>query len=333
MEHRIKKYSNFDKGDSLLERGGFRQFLNGIGQGVKGLADKTVFGDLINRGVDELTAKSLIESAENLKTSVQYAATEIDNVIAFRKSTGVSDFGDVNKIQDKLREIYKYIVQELPKDIDPKSGKSYSSIKKKLDGYSKEMNLVLGSGKSPGLLDNWKETQLGKNSENVISSEFLSTGKDLVAEAKSILQNISNKKYMQKKADSNNGTVLMKKALDAIRGTKDDNEELPNRLNKKGEIPKSRKEYKTFPKEPKNSDKEIVSSHQNRLKDLGYLKDYEKGVYDQKTKDGESKALSYLSKITGKKYGESDEDFKEFQRDLAYYSDNKGSIRKKLGLS
>ncbi len=331
MRFDIKKYSDFEQNRLLLERGGFRQFLDGIGQGLKGLLDKSVLGDLTNKGIDPPTAKNILEAAENLRTSVQYAATEIDNVIAFIESTGSSDYGDIEKVQKKLREIYTYLVKDLTKEIS--SGKALSSIKKKLDGYSDEMKLILGEKKYPGLISKWKDEQLGKGRESVISSEFLSTGKNLVNEAKSILQRVSNRIYMEKKAGENNALNLLKKAVGAIRGDKETSD-LPSRTEKKSDKPASRKEYRTFSRIPKESEKGTVISYQRRLKDLGYLKDYTKGDYDQVTKDAESKAMSFMSKITGKKYSsESEDDFREFQRDLGYYVDNKEVIRKKLGLS
>jgi len=316
-----------DFGGFLQSAGGF---LTGVKQGLKGAVDKTVFG---SNPKDEVTANTLISAAESLKFSVMAIATEIDNVIAFEKNLTnelgsgtsqreISAKEDAKAMSDFLREVFKYV---LPENIKTEiKSQPLSKIKKKIDTYSKDLQIMVRPG---GQLDQFKDRVMGKKRESVIATGFLDAGLKLQGEAKGVLAKITDRKYLLDRTKEREPGNLIGSAVKALTGKK---EEGPKETLIKTKKPK---DYQTFPDNPTAKDKDKIKEFQDRLQKMKYLSgSFKGGEYDQQTKDASSKAMPYISSITGKTYGNSGDAFKSFQQDFSFYSDNEDEIRKNIGV-
>lgn len=316
-----------DFGGFLQSAGGF---LTGVKQGLKDTVDKTVFG---SNPKDEITANTLISAAESLKFSVMAIATEIDNVIAFERNitdelgSGTSQREasakeDAKSMSDFLREVFKYV---LPQNIKTEiKSQPLSKIKKKIDTYSKDLQIMVRPG---GQLDQFKNRVMGKKRESVIATGFLDAGLKLQGEAKSVLAKITDRKYLLDRTKEKEPGNLIGSAVKALTGKK---EEGPKETLIKTKKPG---DYPAFPDNPTSKDKDRVKEFQDRLQKMKYLSgSFSGGEYDQQTKDASGKAMLYLSSITGKTYGNAGDAFKSFQQDFSFYSDNEDEIRKNLGV-
>jgi hypothetical protein len=316
-----------DFGGFLQSAGGF---LTGVKQGLKGAVDKTVFG---SNPKDEITANTLISAAESLKFSVMAIATEIDNVIAFEKNLTnelgsgtsqreISAKEDAKAMSDFLREVFKYV---LPENIKTEiKSQPLSKIKKKIDTYSKDLQIMVRPG---GQLDQFKDRVMGKKRESVIATGFLDAGLKLQGEAKGVLAKITDRKYLLDRTKEKEPGNLIGSAVKALTGKK---EEGPKENLIKTKKPK---DYQTFPDNPTAKDKDKIKEFQDRLQKMKYLSgSFKGGEYDQQTKDASGRAMTYISSITGKTYGNAGDAFKAFQQDFSFYSDNEDEIRKNIGV-
>ena len=111
-----------------------------------------------------------------------------------------------------------------------------------------------------------------------------------------------------------------------VKGVTDTEDALPSKIKRKSDV-------SVFTKDGKNLNKGSVKSFQQRLIDLGHLSTGNlNGEFDEETKNAAKVAMGYIGSLSGKVYADNNEAFEDFQRDLGFYSDNKGEIRKKLGL-
>jgi hypothetical protein len=305
----VKRYNDF-----LNEkRKGFLGFLGGIGKGIEDLSRETVFSG--GRDKETTNKNSVVNLAKNIKYTVESIAAEVDNLIAANKQIkGTSGAGDVaSSLQNELREIYKYVINGINEDLSNKV--SSDKISKKLKGYSERLSEILKTD-----LKKLKNDVLGKDLEKFGASELLSSGRDLVEKAKEIMNNLIKIKYVEEIRRDHEPTGIVKKAKKAMGVGGEKGEDKESKLKKKGD---KKKTYKTFNRNPKESDSDIITEYQKRLESIGYLKDYNKGKYDDKTKSVEKNAMHFIGKISGKTYPQDDEGFALYQRDLARYVDYK----------
>ena len=321
--------------DSILEDlGGFlhqnKPFVDGVAQGVKNL-----FKGNKETPLGKTDASSLYYAAENLKGAVMSAASEIDNVINFKKSLyGTEGNGDsateksvglsaeeakssASEMISFLRDSFKYLVniQEEIKQNPP------SQIKSKLDAIEKQLTII---GRKDGPMDKWKNEVMGEQRERVASSGYLQKGRELMQMASDKTAEVTKQSELKQQIRNREGDVLLKKAIDSVKGKPAEQAKLPKRP-KRSDIP-------VFSKNSKDPDKSLIKSYQDRLIALGKLPSgHSGGEYDKETQDATKKAMTHLGTITGKVYNDSDEAFQDFQRDLGFYTDNKDEIKKLLG--
>jgi hypothetical protein len=326
--------------------GGFlnkaREFVSNVGKGVGDLADKTVFGGG-DSDEGELNANLILSKAESVKSTILAASSKIDNIIAFQKNvTGNVQYdkeGNIVKTKQEkgaeeagadmikfMQDSFKYVIPEnIQKEL---KSSTLSSINKKLDSIAKELKIIMRPG---GTLDKWADGVMGEKRESVISSGYLSQGKSLEAQANEALAKVIERKYLNARIKARSATAFIKKGVELVTGKKEETEGKPSLIRKAGETKKS---YKTFPPKPGKGDSDAIKEFQQRLKGIEYLKtDHSEGSYDTDTQNATTRAMHYISAITGKVYSTEEKAFREFQEDLGIYTDNKDKITKKLGLT
>jgi peptidoglycan hydrolase-like protein with peptidoglycan-binding domain len=139
--------------------------------------------------------------------------------------------------------------------------------------------------------------------------------------AKQILEELEKTDKIREKIKKQEPAGIITRALKAFGKNVD---ETPSRIKKKSD-------YKTFPKEPGEKDKEQVKAFQLKMKDLGHLPSgYKEGELDDQTKSAMKTAKSQISRITGKSYDDSEEGSKQFQQDYLFYGDNIDQIKNLL---
>jgi hypothetical protein len=93
----VKKY------DEFLNEKSFIGFLSGVGKGMGDLARETVFSSKRDEKTQDKNA--LLNLAKNVKYTVEYTATEIDNLIAADKQIrgDKAEIEGAKEIQNTLR--------------------------------------------------------------------------------------------------------------------------------------------------------------------------------------------------------------------------------------
>ena len=373
-----------DPAESILENfGGFlgntKDFVKGVG---KGIADGFK-GGAKNEPVDTKNDKtSILYAADVIRGNLIGLASEIDNVVAFKKNIhGLSDelpaeyFKEKKKLDAKLdgtppleRDDYAKQLADLKKKYagskDTEEGKvtrkasdltadeakkeasemisfvqdsfkyvtgiskelqsssaNLESIKKKLDEISKQLVII---GRKGGTLEKWKNEVLGENRERVASTSYLEKGRELMQMAAAKMAEANKQKAIEKRYNDRDADKVIKKAIDAFNGKSGDIK--PSKIKRKGDV-------SVFSKNDTKSDKVVVKAFQQRLIDLGHLPAGSlSGEYDEPTKNAAKLSMTYVGSLSGKVYADNEEAFQDFQRDLGFYSDNKGEIKKTLGL-
>ena len=333
-EKKLESYTfDSDEKHVIENLGGFlnanKAFVTGVGQGIKNVVKGGAKDEPIETGSDQA---SILYAAEGLKGSLMSAASEIDNVINFKKNvTGTETgkdakadgaaFSTAQEAKSGASEMIKFIQDSFKYVVGIKNELSSSttkSIGSKLDAIAKQLSIYRRKG---GPLDQWKNDVLGESRERVASTAYLQKGRELMAMGSAISGEISKYNQIQKDVSSKDADKVIKRAVDAFKGVSTDSK--PSRI-------KSRDDVKTF--DPKNPDKEVVKSFQQRLIDLGHLPaGTPNGEYDESTKNASKIAMTYVGNLAGKVYQDSDEAFKDFQKDLGVYADKKVDIRKDLG--
>jgi hypothetical protein len=277
--------------------------------------------------VGELDGTNLRYLADNLTGAILGLAKEIDNVIAYKKVVQGRETeagkraaeeakNSASEMIQFVRDSYVYLdkrVDEILKD-DKKTG--YKELKERLDEISEKIAQIT---RKDGILEKWKNEVLGENREKTASGAYLEKGRELMARAKEIIDEITKSENLSTRIKGFEADQLLKRAVKAWKGEKDTTRKTSN-IRRRGD-------YKTFPKNPTEKDKPEVKDFQERLKDLGQLTSgYKEGQFDDPTKEATKKAMSHLGVITGKVYGDSEEAFKDFLIDFNIYSDRLGDI-------
>ena len=336
-----------ENNDRILEDfGGFldnkKAFISGVGRGIV---------DGFKGGAKNQSAKSgddkasLLYAADVLKGSLVGLASEIDNVVAFKKNVhGLSDDSSTDSESDKLtrkasdltadeakseasemisfvQDSFKYVVS-VPKELES-SSVSLSSIKTKLDDISKQIAII---GRKGGILEKWKNDVLGESRERIASIAYLEKGRELMQQAAAKASEVTNQEAIEKRYRDRDADVVINKAVDMFKGGSGTEEVKPSKIKRKSDV-------QVFSKDAKEPDKDTIKSFQQRLIDLGHLPTGNlNGEFDEETKNASKLAMTYIGSLSGKVYADNDEAFEDFQRDLGFYSDNKDEIKKKMGL-
>lgn len=333
--------------ESILENlggvlGNAKGFIDGVGKGIV---------DGFKGGPKDQSAKSgndkasLLYAADVLKGSLAGLASEIDNVIAFKKNTqGLGNDSSTDTESEKLtrksavkteqeakaeasemisfvQDSFKYVVS-VPKELESSSS-NLSSIKTKLDDISKQISII---GRKGGILEKWKNDVLGESRERIASIAYLEKGRALMQMAAVKASEVTNQQAIEKRYRDRDADVVIKKAVDMVKGGSGAEGTLPSKIKRKSDV-------SVFSKDAKDQDKATVKSFQQRLIDLGHLPTGNlNGEFDEQTKNASKLAMTYIGSLTGKVYADNAEAFEDFQRDLGFYSDNKQEIKKSLGL-
>ena len=330
----------------LEDFGGFlankKAFVSGVGKGIV---------DGFKGGPKDQSAKSgddkasLLYAADVLKGSLVGLASEIDNVIAFKKNIqGLGNDSSTDTESEKLtrksavkteqeakaeasemisfvQDSFKYVVN-VPKELES-SSVSLSSIKTKLDDISKQIAII---GRKGGTLEKWKNDVLGESRERVASTAYLEKGRELMQMAAAKAAEVTNQQAIEKRYRDRDADVVIKKAVDMVKGDSGSGGALPSKIKRKSDV-------LVFSKDAKKPDKATVKSFQQRLIDLGHLPTGNlNGEFDEQTKNASKLAMTYIGSLSGKVYADNAEAFEDFQRDLGFYSDNKEEIKKSFGL-
>lgn len=333
--------------EKILEGfGGFiddkKAFVSGVGRGIV---------DGFKGGPKDQSTKSgddkasLLYAADVLKGSLVGLASEIDNVVAFKKNiyglgNNSSTDTDTEKLKRKsavnteqeakaeasemisfVQDSFKYVVS-VPKELESSSS-NLSSIKKKLDDIAKQIGII---GRKGGILEKWKNDVLGENRERVASSAYLEKGRELMQTAAAKAAEVTNQQAIEKRYRDRDADVVIKKAVDMFKGGSGTEGALPSKIKRKSDV-------SVFSKDTKEPDKATVKAFQQRLIELGHLPTGNlNGEFDEETKNAANLAMNYIGSLSGKVYADNKEAFEDFQRDLGFYSDNKQEIKKSLGL-
>ena len=330
----------------LEDFGGFlankKAFVSGVGKGIV---------DGFKGGPKDQSAKSgddkasLLYAADVLKGSLVGLASEIDNVIAFKKNIqGLGNDSSTDTESEKLtrksavkteqeakaeasemisfvQDSFKYVVN-VPKELES-SSVSLSPIKTKLDDISKQIAII---GRKGGTLEKWKNDVLGESRERVASTAYLEKGRELMQMAAAKAAEVTNQQAIEKRYRDRDADVVIKKAVDMVKGDSGSGGALPSKIKRKSDV-------LVFSKDAKKPDKATVKSFQQRLIDLGHLPTGNlNGEFDEQTKNASKLAMTYIGSLSGKVYADNAEAFEDFQRDLGFYSDNKEEIKKSFGL-
>ena len=322
--------------------GNIKGFVGGVGRGIV---------DGFKGGPKDQSAKSgddkasLLYAADVLKGSLVGLASEIDNVIAFKKNIqGLGNDSSTDTESEKLtrksavkteqeakaeasemisfvQDSFKYVVN-VPKELES-SSVSLSSIKTKLDDISKQIAII---GRKGGILEKWKNDVLGESRERIASIAYLEKGRELMQQAAAKASEVTNQEAIEKRYRDRDADVVINKAVDMFKGGSGTEEVKPSKIKRKSDV-------QVFSKDAKEPDKDTIKSFQQRLIDLGHLPTGNlNGEFDEETKNASKLAMTYIGSLSGKVYADNDEAFEDFQRDLGFYSDNKDEIKKKMGL-
>ena len=319
-----------------------KAFATGVGRGIV---------DGFKGGPKDQSAKSgndkasLLYAADAIKGRLVGLASEIDNVVDFKKNiygvsndpSGDSEQGKISRKSSDLtadeakaeaaemisfvKDSFKYVTS-ISKELGS-SSVTLASIKKKLDDISHQIDII---GRKGGTLEKWKNEVLGESRERVASTAYLEKGRALMQMAAGKAAEVTGQQSIEKKYRERDADVIFKKAVNMVKGVTDTEDALPSKIKRKSDV-------SVFTKDGKNLNKGSVKSFQQRLIDLGHLSTGNlNGEFDEETKNAAKVAMGYIGSLSGKVYADNNEAFEDFQRDLGFYSDNKDEIKKKLGL-
>lgn len=307
--------------------GGFlssaRGFLGGVKQGASDTLGKTIFAPK-DKPVADLPAD--VYTSEILKSSIIATANKISNILmalpAQDQNTAKSSISEVTsflkeaygKLEAIITDSKKVIIARNQGKATPEGAMLDKDRSSDLKGISAKLEQI---NRPDGVIYKWKNEFLGKHNEKLVSSEFLSKGLALIAKAESIKNEIEDvKKYKKNIKDLEAGEVVNR----SIQGAKDlvgGDEEGDNRPYKPADI-------EVFGKDEDKS--EVVNAYRERLKELG-IEVSGSGKYSSSDDPATKKAMDYIASVTGKTYGNDEESFKEFQRDLGMFSVNRDKIK------
>ncbi len=308
--------------------GGFlssaRGFLGGVKQGASDALGKTIFAPN-GKPTSDLPAD--VYNAEILKSSVIATANKISNILAALpqqdQSTAKSSISEVTsflkeaygKLESIITDSKKVIVarnQGKPTPEGAMLDKDRSSDLKEISSRLEQIN------RPDGVIYKWKNEFMGKHNEKLASSEFLSKGLSLVAKAESIKREIEDVKKLKDNIKNLEADQIIRRSVAAAQEAMGgEGEGGDNR-------PFKPEDVEVFGKEEDKS--EIVNAYRERLKELG-IEASGSGKYSSADDGPTKKAMDYLASVTGKTYGNDEDSFKEFQRDLGMFSANRDKIK------
>jgi len=333
---KLESDTSFNNSEYILEDFGgtintTKLFASGV---AKGIADGFKGGSK-NSPVENNDKASLVYSAEGIRGNLMSLASEIDNVINFKKNLyGLSDKTEGKTPTEKGSEItaeeakaeasqmisfvqdsFKYVTN-IRKEIE---GATTSSVRSKLEDISKQISIITRKG---GMLDKWKDDVLGAKRERVATTAYLEKGRSLMQMGAAKAAEVSNQEKIDKRIKDREADKVISKVIDKLAGG---NSGKPSLIKKRGDVT-------VFSKDEEKPDAEAVKTFQQRLINLGHLPTGNpNGEFDEETRNASKKAMNYIGNLTGKVYADTDEAFQDFQRDLGFYHDNKEEIRKNLG--
>ena len=307
--------------------GGFlssaRGFLGGVKQGASDSLGKTIFAPK-DKPTADLPAD--VYNAEILKSSVIATANKISNILSALppqdQSTAKSSISEVTsflkeaygKLEAIITDSKKVIIarnQGKPTPDGAMLDKDRSSDLKEISSRLEQIN------RPEGVIYKWKNEFMGKHNEKLVSSEFLSKGLALVAKAESIKREIEDVKKYKDNIKNLEADQIIKRSVEAAKNAMGGEDGGDNRPYKPADV-------EVFGKDEENS--EIVNAYRERLKELG-IEASGSGKYSTSDDAATKKALNYIASVTGKTYGDDEDSFKEFQRDLGMFSANRDKIK------
>lgn len=332
--------SSFSDSEYILEDFGgvvntAKLFTSGVG---KGIIDGFKGGPK-DSPVQNNDKASLVYSAEGIRGNLISLASEIDNVINFKKnlqglpnktegktqteksaeSTAEEAKSEASEMISFVQDSFKY-VNNIRKEIE---SSTISAVKSKLEDISKQISIITRKG---GILDKWKDDVLGSKRERVATTAYLEKGRSLMQMAAAKAAEVSNQEKIDKRIKDREADKVINKVIDTVTNMGNGGS------GSKPSLIKKRSDVVVFSKDEEKPNAETVKTFQQRLINLGHLPTGNpNGEFDEDTKAASRKAMNYIGNLTGKVYADTDEAFQDFQRDLGYYNDNQATIRKSLG--
>ena len=292
--------------------GGFlntaKQFIAGVG---KGALDNTILSGSEKREID---FPASVYSAEVLRSAIINTVNTIDNILA-----GM-DPADKKTAEASASEMFSFLKEsfvEVNKILQ--DGGSGSITNEKMNSTLSEISKKLDIMTRPnGILQKWKDEFMGVKNEKFVGREYLSKGRGLIEAGKNIMKQVEYVKKLKAQIKSTDLEGVVNRSLEAMKGG--DTRELKP------------KEVKTFGKDPKEQDPEIVKEYRMRLVRLGLVSKDGGDSYGPDDEQKTKQAMQYLGTVTGKVYTDSDESLREFQRDLGIYVDKQDEVKDILGV-
>lgn len=313
---------------------GFGDFLKKVGGFLSGSSDNTessptAFSTGRVEGMSDPVADSY--SAEALKSSLLVTYNKLDQILEAIKRINKDDVepakSEISGIISFIQTAYKRVVEIIEDARNIPAGeraRTLSDISKKLNGY-----ILAG-----GAIDKWKDKWLGKFNSKLGGYEYYQKGKSLVQEGNRLLQEIQNAKEMQEEIKQTEIQNAFKRAKESITGKEPEKPQKPEKPGKEGSDGKEKKEGDKKPQEKKTtefskSSPESIKAMKQRLEKIG-VKGFgasSKPWGPEDTTAMES-GMKYLGTVSGKQYGNTESDIKDFFEDLGIFVKNRGKILK-----
>jgi hypothetical protein len=312
-------------GDFLKKVGGF---LSGSDEGTE--SSPTAFPSGRVEGMSDPVADSY--SAEALKSSLLVTYNKLDQILEAIKRINKDDVdpakseiaGIISFIQTSYKRVVE-IIEDARNIPAAERSRTLNDISKKLNGY-----ILAG-----GAIDKWKEKWLGKFNSKLGGYEFYQKGKSLVQEGNRLLQEIQNAKEMQEEIKQTEIQNAFKRAKESVLGGKGepDKPQKPENSEKgkdnKGKDAKEEKQVEKKSTVFAKSNPESVKSMKERLEKIG-VKGFGANSKPWGTEDTTAmeSGMKYLGTVSGKQYGNTEADIKDFFEDLGIFVKNRGKVLK-----
>jgi len=303
---------------------------------IKDVKDKVkdFFGGKDKNGgaLSDAASSILISQATGIRAALTSMKREIDNVISYASTLGAGKGNSAKSSASSIIDFYDKAYEYVTKidDVIEAKKDDLGQVKKELKKIEDDLKDKIKSG---GELEKWKEEVMKSSEEGMIGASSLEKGQDLVTDAKKDMQIVIGKAYVQQKITDMEPASYLKALNGGGKGESKGSSGSSSKSTDKSTNKKSNMKYKTFPPNPKDSDKDAITEYQTRLETLGYLKkgSYKKGVYDEPTKKATKLAQLCIMKLAHKNYNfSSEKDFRGYQLDLATYVENRADVVKKL---
>ena len=308
-------------GDFLKKVGGF---LSGSDEGST--SSPTAFSSGRVEGMSDPVADSY--SAEALKSSLLVTYNKLDQILEAIKRINKDDVdpakSEIAGIISFIQTSYKRVVEIIEDARNMPSGERsriLTDVSKKLNGY-----ILAG-----GAIDKWKEKWLGKFNSKLGGYEFYQKGKSLVQEGNRLLQEIQNAKEMQEEIKQTEIQNAFKRAKESIIGGGKTEPEKPQKPEKseKGKDSKDKKPAEKKSLVFSKSNPESAKSMKERLEKIGVkgfgINSKPWGAEDTTAMES---GMKYLGTVSGKQYGNTEADIKDFFEDLGIFVKNRGKVLK-----